>query len=155
MREGPGGAVNTAPLPPAVERSHLQGTIEAVYDELLSIVPRNGQAPIVETGPGAAGPDWQPDVKAELKVSSSDSARETPPYIRRTSDDRLLVTVAEPVMRNRHTVGIIQLTREAREVDSSLVGIRMSILGLFVIALVLTWCCLGISPSPSPARSYG
>ena len=138
VREGPGGAVNTEPLPPAVERSHLQGTIEAVYDELLSIVPRSQQAPVVETGPGAAGPDWQPDVKAELKLTSSDSARETPPYIRRTSDDRLLVTVAEPVMRNRHTVGIIQLTREAREVDSSLVGIRMSIMGLFVIALVLT-----------------
>ncbi len=138
VREGPGGAVNTEPLPPAVERSHLEGTIEAVYDDLLSIVPRSQQAPVVETGPGAAGPDWQPDVKAELKLSSNDSGRETPPYIRRTSDDRLLVTVAEPVMRNRHTVGIIQLTREAREVDSSLVGIRMSILGLFVIALVLT-----------------
>ena len=55
-----------------------------------------------------------------------------------TADNRLLVTVAEPVMRNRHTVGIVQLTRDAREVDDSLVAIRMSILGLFVIALVLT-----------------
>ncbi len=138
VHEGPGGAVNTEPLPPAAERSHLQGTIEAVYDDLLSIVPHRGQTPIVETGPGAAGPDWQPDVKAELKLSSSDSTRETPPYIRRTADDRLLVTVAEPVMRNRHTVGIIQLTRDAREVDSSLVGIRMSILGLFGVALLFT-----------------
>ena len=138
VREGAGGAVNTEPLPPAVERSHLQGTIEAVYDDLLSVVPHGNQTPIVETGPSAAGPDWQPDVKAELKLSSSDQGRETPPYIRRTADDRLLVTVAEPVMRNRHTVGIIQLTRDAREVDSSLVGIRMSILGLFVVALMLT-----------------
>ncbi len=89
-------------------------------------------------GPSAAGPDWQPDVKAELKLSRADNGRETPPYIRRTADNRLLVTVAEPVMRNRHTVGIVQLTRDAREVDDSLVAIRMSILGLFVIALVLT-----------------
>ena len=43
-----------------------------------------------------------------------------PPYIRRTEDNRLLVTVAEPVERDEHTVGIILLTREAREVDESL-----------------------------------
>ena len=138
VREGAGGAVNTQPLPPAADRGQLQGTIEAIYDKLLSILPHQGETPIVETGPSAAGPEWQPDVKAELKLTTNDSGRETPPYIRRTSDNRLLVTVAEPVLRNRHTVGIIQLTRDAREVDDSLVGIRMSILGLFVIALVLT-----------------
>jgi two-component system sensor histidine kinase ChvG len=61
-----------------------------------------------------------------------------PPYIRRTRDDRLLVTVASPVEHNHHTVGIILLTRDARGVDSSLFAIRMSILGLFCLALVLT-----------------
>jgi len=61
-----------------------------------------------------------------------------PPYIRRTAEDRLLVTVAEPVLRNRHTVGIVLLTREAREVDESLLAVRMSIMGLFGLALVLT-----------------
>ena len=58
--------------------------------------------------------------------------------MRRTDDNRLLVTVAEPVQRNRHTVGIILLTREAREVDNSLFTVRMSILGLFTVALVAT-----------------
>ncbi|GAC1355054.1 MAG: hypothetical protein NVSMB34_07830 [Variovorax sp.] len=57
---------------------------------------------------------------------------------RRTQDDRLLVTVAEPVVRNRNTVGIVLLTREAREVDDSLVTVRLSILGLFALASVLT-----------------
>ena len=61
-----------------------------------------------------------------------------PPYIRRTKDNRLLVTVAEPVERDRHTVGIILLTREAREVDDSLFTVRMSILALFGLALGLT-----------------
>ena len=79
--------------------------------------------------PGAAGLDWQPDVKEELRLNSSGQSREMPPYIRRTKDNRLLVTVAEPVERDRHTVGIILLTREAREVDSSLFAVRMSILG--------------------------
>ena len=138
VREGVGGAINTQPLPPAADRGPFEGTVQAIYDKLLAFVPHRQEAATVQTGPSAAGPDWQPDVKAELKLSSSDSGRETPPYIRRTADNRLLVTVAEPVTRNRHTVGIIQLTRDAREVDDSLVAIRMSILGLFVIALVLT-----------------
>ena len=138
VREGAGGAVNTQPLPPAADRGQLQGTIEAIYDKLLSILPKGQETQIVDTSPAAAGPDWQPDVKAELKLTTSDGGHETPPYIRRTGENRLLVTVAEPVQRNRHTVGIVQLTRDAREVDDSLVDIRMSILGLFVIALVLT-----------------
>ena len=138
VREGVGGAINTQPLPPAADRGPFEGTVQAIYDKLLAFVPHRQETATVQTGPSAAGPDWQPDVKAELKLSSSDSGRETPPYIRRTADNRLLVTVAEPVTRNRHTVGIIQLTRDAREVDDSLVAIRMSILGLFVIALVLT-----------------
>ena len=138
VREGAGGAINTQPLPPAADRGPFEGTVGAIYDKLLSFVPHGQETATVQTGPSAAGPDWQPDVKAELKLNSSDQGRETPPYIRRTADNRLLVTVAEPVMRNRHTVGIVQLTRDAREVDDSLVAIRMSILGLFVIALVLT-----------------
>jgi two-component system sensor histidine kinase ChvG len=77
-------------------------------------------------------------VKEELRLANTDQSREMPPYIRRTRDDRLLVTVAEPVERNRHTVGIILLTREAREVDESLFEVRISILGLFSLALALT-----------------
>jgi two-component system sensor histidine kinase ChvG len=137
VREGTGGAINTQPLPPAAERGQLQGTIEAIYDELMTFLPHEGAAPIVETVAPAAGIDWQPDVKAELKLTTSDQGQGAP-YIRRTQDNRLLVTVVEPVLRNRHTVGILALTRDAREVDDSLVAIRSSILGLFVIALVLT-----------------
>ena len=138
VREGAGGAVVTAPLPPAVDRGKLLGTIGSVYDRLLSVLPHKNEAPFVEVSPNAAGVEWQPDVKEELKMTGANSAREMPPYIRRTQDDRLLVTVAEPVMRNRQTVGIVLLTREAREVDDSLFSIRISILALFALALVLT-----------------
>src|SRR5581483_4901800 len=80
----------------------------------------------------------QPDVKEELRVNSSGQSREMPPYIRRTKDNRLLVTVAEPVERDGKTVGIILLTRDAHEVDTSLFAVRLSILGLFGLALGLT-----------------
>ncbi len=138
VREGAGGAVVTEPLPPAAVRSPIMDTVGAVYDKLMSVLPRKSQGPFVEVSSNGAGIDWQPNVKEELRMTGSNQGREMPPYIRRTQEDRLLVTVAEPVMRNRNTVGIVLLTREAREVDDSLLTVRMSILGLFALALVLT-----------------
>ena len=46
--------------------------------------------------------------------------------------------VAEPVERDRRTVGIVLLTREAQEVEDSLLAIRLSIIALFGLALALT-----------------
>jgi two-component system, OmpR family, sensor histidine kinase ChvG len=139
VREGASGPVNTEPLPPAAEHGPFVGAIGWVYDKVLAILPHETPTPlVVDLTPGAAGLEWQPDVKEELRLSSSGQSREMPPYIRRTKDNRLLVTVAEPVERDRHTVGIILLTREAREVDTSLFVVRMSILALFTLALGLT-----------------
>ena len=138
VREGAGGAVVTEPLPPGIDRGWLMTGVGAVYDALMSLIPHKTHAPIVQTSPNAAGAEWQPDVKEELRVTGRDNGREMPPYIRRTTDDRLLVTVAEPVQRNRHVVGFILLTRDAREVEESLSAVRTSILGLFTLALGLT-----------------
>ncbi len=139
VHEGAGGAVNTEPLPPAVERGQIVGAVGWVYDKVMALLPHETPNPvIVDMTAGAGGPEWQPDVKEELSVSSSGQSREMPPYIRRTKDDQLLVTVAEPVERDHHTVGIILLTRDAREVDSSLFVVRISILALFGLALALT-----------------
>lgn len=137
VREGAGGTVVTTPLPPVVDRGRVVGTIGAVYDRLMSLLPHKSNA-VVEASPNAAGADWQPDVKEELRMTGANVGREMPPYIRRTQEGRLLVTVAEPVLRNRHNVGIVLLTREARDVDDSLFTVRMSILGLFALALLLT-----------------
>jgi len=138
IRQGAGGTVFTEPLPPAISRGAFVSTIEATYDRLLDWLPGSARRTRLDISPGAAGPDWQPDVKEEIRLSGTATSRETPPYIRRTSDNRLLVSVAEPVVRNRTTVGIVVLTREAREVDDSLLAVRLSILGLFSLALVLT-----------------
>ncbi|MGA8197327.1 MAG: stimulus-sensing domain-containing protein [Acetobacteraceae bacterium] len=139
VREGTSGAVSTEPLPPAMEHGPFVGAIGWIYDKVLAVLPHDTPTPlVVDMTPSAAGLEWQPDVKEELRVNSSGQSREMPPYIRRTKDNRLLVTVAEPVERDRHTVGIILLTREAREVDTSLFVVRMSILALFSLALCLT-----------------
>ncbi len=126
------------PLPPAIERGQVVGAIGRMYDHVLGWLPHAPAAPVLDTGPSAGGADWQPDVRQEVRLAGSDQSREMPPYIRRTRDNQLLVTVAEPVQSNKHTVGIVLLTREAREVDDSLLAVRLSILGLFGLALGLT-----------------
>ena len=124
-------------LPPPIAHGPILAAISWAYDRLLALLPHETASP-VDLSPGGAGVEWQPNVKEELRLSSSDRSREMPPYIRRTRGNRLLVTVAEPVQRDKQTVGIILLTREAREVDASLFAVRMSILGLFALALALT-----------------
>jgi len=137
VREEPGGAVKTEPLPPPVEYGPIVGTIGWLYDKVLSVLPHQRPEPLMDLTPGA-GLEWQPDVKDELRLNSSGQSNQMPPYIRRTKDGRLLVTVAEPVEHDHHTVGIVLLTREAREVDASVFAVRISILALFGLALAVT-----------------
>ncbi len=136
-REGPNGVVTMEPLPPP-DHGPVLAAIGWIYDGVLSLLPHQAPLTMVDTTPSAGGPDWQPDVKEELRLNSAGNSNETAPYIRRTRDNRLLVTVAVPVERDKHTVGIVSLTREAREVDDSLFTVRMSILALFGLALLLT-----------------
>lgn len=107
--------------------------MERAYDRLLSLLPHHR----LVTVPANADPNAQPEIREQLKLGDTDSS-ETPPFIRRTADGRLLVTVAEPVAHDGQTVGIIQLTREARDVDRSLFAVRSSILVLFLVALGIT-----------------
>ncbi len=111
--------------------------VSRLYDRVLALLPHQRTA-TVELSPQAAGADWQPDVREQIRLSSSTDSHEMDPYIRRMQDGRLLVTVAEPVERDRHNVGIVLLTQDARQVDDSLFAVRVSILGLFVLALLLT-----------------
>ena len=136
-RDVQGAAPNRPPLPP-VDRGPFLSVVGQVYDFVLSLLPHKNPVTAVDITPGARGPDWQPDVKEELRIQSAPNSREMPPYIRRTVDNRLWVTVAEPVERDKRTVGIVLLTREAREVEESLQSIRLSIIALFGLALALT-----------------
>lgn len=138
VREGAGGAVVTEPLPPAVDRGRLVDIVGEVYDDILRLLPHATKTPLLDLSRPAIGADWAPDVREELKLSAATQGRQIPPYIRRTDDNRLLVSVAEPVSRNRRALGIVLLTREAREVDDSVLAVRLSILALFTLALVLT-----------------
>jgi two-component system sensor histidine kinase ChvG len=140
VRESAGGAVVTEPLPPPAPRGAFSDTLAGLYERVLGLLPRQARTPVVlDTTPDAQSFDWQPDLgperQAELRLALEGGVT---PYIRRTPDGRLLVSVAEPARRGAQAVGIVLLTREAREVDARLFEIRASVLGLFVIALILT-----------------
>ena len=144
VREGPGGAIVTEPLAPPEPRGAFAGTVAGLYDRILTILPRGApQMVTVDVNPDAPSFDWQP----EFSVSGTGDRREElrqaleagmRPYIRRTAEGRLLVSVTEPARRGASTVGIVLLTREAREVDARLLEIRVSVLALFGLALLLT-----------------
>ena len=139
IEEGPGGAIVTVPLPPPpVPQGPVLAAVGWLYDRMESLLPLPTSAPVVEVGADVAGLDWAPDLRAAQALIAEAGKGEVPPYVRRTQDRRLLVTVAEPVARSRQLIGIVLLTREADEVSSSVFAVRMSILGLFCLALALT-----------------
>ncbi len=145
VREGQGGAIITEPLTPPETRGLFAGTIGRLYDRLLAVLPRSlfgtrrGDDIYVDVAPDAPSFDWQPELgpdrREELRLALDGGLR---PYIRRTKEGRLLVSVAEPARRGSQNVGFVLLTREARQVDQRLLEIRTSVLGLFLLALLLT-----------------
>ena len=141
VRESAGGAVVTEPLPPPEARGAVNATVAGIYDRLLQFLPRGfrGQPSVVDPNPDAPSFDWQPDLgperREELRIALEGGVT---PYIRRTGDGRLLVSVAEPARRAGQSVAIVLLTREARDVDQRLQEIRASVLMLFGTALILT-----------------
>jgi len=138
VQEGPGGAIVTTPLPPPVVRGPLLQVVGWLYDNLQALLPHSATTPTVQAGAGAGGLDWAPDFKAAATLISEAGKDELPPYVRRTADNRLLVTVAEPVRSGPQLIGIVLLTREAEEVVNSLFAVRLSILEFFSLALALT-----------------
>ncbi|MFC0407382.1 stimulus-sensing domain-containing protein [Roseomonas elaeocarpi] len=145
VREGTNGNIVTEPLPPPEPRSTVGGFADRLVTTLLRWgAPRAPDDVVVDVGPDAPSFDWQPefnngdgssDRREELRLALEGGVD---PYVRRTSDGRLLVSVAEPARRANQPVGIVLLTREARDVDQRLVDIRASVLTLFGMALALT-----------------
>jgi two-component system sensor histidine kinase ChvG len=125
--------VTTEPLPPPADRGAFIGELGRIYDAVLSVLPHSREASVDISAAGSGQ-----EVPEQIRLASSNQSHDTQPYIRRTADGRLLVTVVEPIIRDQKTAGFLRLTRDAREVDDSLTAVRVSILGLFLLALVLT-----------------
>ncbi len=140
------GAANGVPPSPRPQGSGGDlAWLGRFYDRLLTVL--SADSALTFDGPadhGAEGgserslPPRSNDAGETLRVGGLSDGNETPPFIRRTHDGRLLITVAEPVQQDGRTVGIVLLTRAADDVDRSLKAVRRSILDLFLLALGLT-----------------
>jgi len=128
---GPGGVVFTEPLPePPPPRGPFAAAIIALYERAMRVLPRAATYPRIEDEA-----DWSPQIDPLLAAAAEGRFA---PVVRRTADDRLVVSVAQNVIRARHVIGIVLVTREARAVDEALFQVRMTILATFGIALALT-----------------
>lgn len=118
--------------------SSTGGSVEAFYDWLVSLLPLTSSQGIVTLDTPDPIPDTPVGGAANEAVHVAPRQTELPPFIRRLPDHQLAITVVEPVIHDGLTVGIIQLTRQAPEVDRSLFEVRSSILSLFLGALMVT-----------------
>lgn len=125
------------PLPPDVQETPLQndaaeppphpGIMRSVIDFLVGGVD---DGPLRDDGH-----PHPPTIRAPNDHSFDEV--ETPPYIRRTQNHTLVITIAEPIIHDGQTVGILQLTRTGEAIDTSLFKIRSSILSLFLLAMAI------------------
>ncbi len=133
VHPGPNGAIVTEPLPAPPPADLFSRVVGFVYDHLSGAVASSA-ADTGGTDPNTLG--WQPDAREALEMTQATG--EAPPFIRRNSQNQLLITVAEPIQRSQQTIGTVLLTREADAVDRAVLSVRLSILGLFALALGLT-----------------
>jgi two-component system sensor histidine kinase ChvG len=140
VHPGADGAIITEPLPAAQPRGVVSRLVGLFYDQIFSAPGAVDDSGLVGSGAGE-DPDtlgWQPDAREALLLTSAAPGQDAAPYIRRSAAGQLLITVAEPINRSQQGVGFVVLTREADEVDQAVFSIRISILGLFGLALALT-----------------
>lgn len=116
---------------------NYDSVLEQIYNHLLSWLPYANTRHIqyLEMGDD---PDSTPYGSKTFKFHEASNNYESSPYIRRTADYRLLITVSEPIIHQDQIVGFIQLTREAQDIDQALFSVRSSILILFLLALAIT-----------------
>jgi two-component system sensor histidine kinase ChvG len=141
VHPGAGGAIVTEPLSAPPPPGFFPRVIGFVYDHLSgSVAGNDDESGLLGSG---AGEDpntlgWQPDAREALQLTAASPDQESAPFVRRDAQGQLLITVAEPIERSQQSLGTVLLTRQADEVDAAVLAVRISILGLFALALALT-----------------
>ncbi len=141
VHPGSGGAIVTEPLATPPPPGLFSRAIDFIYDHLSgSIAGNEDESGLIGSGAGE-NPDtlgWQPAPREALQLTATAPGQNAPPFIRRDAHGVLLITVAEPIMHSQQMLGTVLLTREASAVDRAVLSVRISILGLFALALALT-----------------
>jgi two-component system sensor histidine kinase ChvG len=140
VHPGANGAIVTTPLEAPPPPGLFNRVVSYLYDHLAGSLVGEADDDVLSSG-GGENPDtlgWQPSAREALQLTDIKPGKETAPFVRRDAHHQLLITVAEPIEHAQQNVGTVLLTREANEVDRAVLAIRISILGLFALALALT-----------------
>ena len=131
LLSGPGGVVEMQPLPPLnADDSFLWRTILGAYDWIAGLLPSGAPLPPYAESAVQSAQDYAEAQKA--------LAGETATAVRDAGSGRIILSVAVPVQRYRQVLGALFLTKPGDSVEATLRDTRLTILGVFAVALSVT-----------------
>lgn len=127
---GPGGLVRIEALPPPGAEGGVLPAVLEVYDRLIRRLTSQEVFQVYREQSRQHARDYPEAVKSLL----GERAR----MVRSTGGDRLILSVAVPVQRYKHVLGVLMLTRGSQAIDNALLEVRLDILKIFAVALGVT-----------------
>ena len=127
---GPGGMVRIEALPPLGAEGEILPAVLEVYDRLMRRLTSQETLQVYREQSRQHARDYPEAVKSLL----GESAR----MVRSTGGDRLILSVAVPVQRYKHVLGVLMLTRGSHAIDKALLEVRLDILKIFAVSLGVT-----------------
>ena len=131
LLSGPGGVVEMQPLAPLdSDDSFLWRAVTGIYDWIAGLLPAGKPLPPYAESSVQSAQDYDEVQKA--------LAGETAAAVRDAGGGRLVLSVAVPVQRYRQVLGALFLTKPGDSIEATLRDTRLTILGVFAIALSVT-----------------
>ncbi|WP_284735966.1 stimulus-sensing domain-containing protein [Dongia deserti] len=131
LLSGPGGVVEMQPLAPLnADDSFLWRAITGIYDWIAGLLPDSKPLPPYAESTVQSAQDYE-EVQKSL-------AGETATAVRDAGGGRLILSVAVPVQRYRQVLGALFLTKPGDSIEAIMRDTRLTILGVFAVALSVT-----------------
>lgn len=127
---GPGGIVQIVSLEPPEDRFRFGEILHAMALRLVEMLPNQTDLKTYPHHSSDQIGDY-PDALASLRGRVSATAWQD-------SQGRIILTAAAPVQKFSQVLGVVLLTREAREIEEAMNQLRFEVLTLFSAALAIT-----------------
>ena len=126
---GPGGLVQIEDLPPPGVGGSMASSLLEIYDSLVKLIPGFDELPEYRENPIQRATDYAEVVHA---LGGEDTAAV------RGFHNGMILSVAAPVQRYKQVLGVLMLSKDSREIDAAMYGVRIDILKVFGVALTIT-----------------
>jgi two-component system sensor histidine kinase ChvG len=131
LLSGPGGVVEMQPLPPLdSDDSLVWRTVVGLYDWIFERWPSSAKLPPYLESAVQSSQDYA-EVQRALDGEIATAVRDA-------GNGRMVLSVAVPVQRYRQVLGALFLTKPGDNVETTLRDTRLTVLGVFGVALSVT-----------------